>query len=980
MVKKVFIILLAFTIIVFAADLVRVAPVTNKILEVTFDEGHLDYFGMGGNRYDDIKVYYFPLDIDAAMESANYSIVSGDDGNYASPQHPVHIGRKAKGEDFNNLYDGGEPKALLDHRIYIELPEALERGKEYTLVLNDFASNTNEYTFVFNEFDLRSETVHVNQIGFVPSAQKYAYLSHFMGNFNTEIHPDGGLELDEFEGNNFHVVRVADNEIVYTGTINKRTEKTNVDFTNEDFENPNVTRADVWECKFTQVQTPGEYKIVVEDIGCSYPFEIKDDVYREAFYWASKGLFAQRQGIIQNLGYYKPGLEYPRGHRTEDGSVMRYFPDQSGHHDMEDTTLALGRIDGIWGWYHDAGDWDGYSHHYRVPFTLLLTYDLKPQNFGDGDLNNIYKITPEDPWIDEGANGIPDILDEAAWLIKFYKRAKDSLIAKGYSDGAVPGYVGVDAGAGDGIPSWTDRRDLTLKGGKSVQMTFIYAAGAAWLSECMEICGADSLGGLSRDEWLTEAVNAYQWAKDHGNSNDAQMMAAATLYRATDSLDYQSDFETTKNASSSWYNTGNWHNIPDWHFAAWNYLKISADDHTGLNTTLQEDCLADIRAKADIEVVGPAADRGYRWGLEKRNNWMLGTFSTPHISAAAITSELTGVEYYKTACHTTCDYHLGGNEMNLVWLCMIGDNYEHSPFHIDSWSLFNYNSAVYRDPIMPGIVPYGGHHTGDWQNGADYNWVGDEDFSRSTTFPSIENFPDAEARFQNRHSIAGSEYTVHQTQCQAILAYGYLCDEFSEPYTPNRPPTVSLVLDEELTVPMDSQLELSVNASDDTRRVEYYYKAQFIGESRNAENNFKFDWDLSKYKLNKGRYWIEAKAFDDRGMVSEPTPEGKVRVKVTPAVSIDKDTGEFYNFKLDGNYPNPFNPTTTIEYSIPEITTVEISVFDIAGNHLETLKNEEQAPGNHRVSWYAGDYSSGVYLYNIKAANRAAVKKCVLLK
>src|SRR6056297_2336539 len=192
MLKKLLLILLAITIVVPAADLIRVAPVTNKILEVTFDEGHLDYFGMGGNRHDDIKVYYFPLDLEAAMDKSNYSITSVTDDNYSSPAQPITLGRKSKGEDFNNLYDGGEPNALLDHRIYIQLPEALERGKEYTLVLKDFASNTNEYTFVFDEFNVRSETIHVNQIGFAPSAQKYAYLSHFIGNFNNDVHLNGG--------------------------------------------------------------------------------------------------------------------------------------------------------------------------------------------------------------------------------------------------------------------------------------------------------------------------------------------------------------------------------------------------------------------------------------------------------------------------------------------------------------------------------------------------------------------------------------------------------------------------------------------------------------------------------------------------------------------------------------------------------------------------------------------------------------------
>ncbi len=961
-----------------SGDLITVQPVTDQILQVTYGEGHIDYFGKGENRYNGNTCYYSALNVTAATDPANYSITSSADSNYSDSVNPINIGRKRKGVDFNNLYDANEPRVLFQHWIYIELPHPLVSGKTYTVTLNNIAKNFNVFDFTFNELTLLSPTLHVNQIGFVPEAPKYAYLSLFLGDFDTDVHQNGGLELDDYAGNQFHVVRVQDDSVVFTGTIEKRTDKnTTSDFINNQFENKSsVTRADIWQCDFSAFNTEGEYRIAVEGIGCSYPFGIAEDVYREPFYYASKAMFTHRQGIVQDLSYYWEGLEYPRDHRTEDGLNMYYFPDKSGEGPNE-ITPNENPVTGIWGWYHDAGDWDGYSHHYRVPYTLLLLYDLKPENFGDGDLNNRYKLSDAGEWIDEGSNGIPDVLDEAAWLIRFYKRAMDSLRAQGYDDAGVPGYVGVDAGAGDGIPSWEDTRDMAVYGGDRVMMTFTYAACAGWLSLFLE---NDSIDGLNAQDWLNEAVSAYAWADSMGDANNAQMIAAAVLYRSTGKSNYQEDFEATKSNCTNWDHS-NWSSIPDWYFAAWNYAKILASTHPDLDESLKQSVIDNIIAKANHEAVDPAASRGYRWALDRNNNWMLGTFSTPHIASPAMAYELTGDQKFLDACYTTCDYHLGGNEMNLVWLSMIGDNYERMPFHIDSWVLFDFHSKVYTEPFLPGIVPYGGHNTGDWMAGEDYTWVGDEDYSRSTAYPPIWDFPDAEARFQNRNCIAGSEYTVHQTINQAILAYGYLCgDFFPNAYSPNQPPTVSLNLQEGMKVPRDSALTLSVTASPDVRRVEFYYEWRYMGESRDIDNNFAFEWDLDRYNVKPREWLITAKAFDDRGMESRPSAEGERTIEITAPTSVQREGSKSFKFELQENYPNPFNAGTVIKYSLNEQSNVELSVYDVTGKKVTTLIDEYQNPGFYAVNWDAHAASSGLYFYQIKMADRSAIKKCMLIK
>lgn len=85
-------------------------------------------------------------------------------------------------------------------------------------------------------------------------------------------------------------------------------------------------------------------------------------------------------------------------------------------------------------------------------------------------------------------------------------------------------------------------------------------------------------------------------------------------------------------------------------------------------------------------------------------------------------------------------------------------------------------------------------------------------------------------------------------------------------------------------------------------------------------------------------------------------------------------------FLLSQNYPNPFNPSTTIKYFIPKFSHVIIKVFDILGNEIETLVNEEKSAGRHELSWNAANIPSGVYLYRLQVGNLVEVKKMIILK
>ncbi len=86
------------------------------------------------------------------------------------------------------------------------------------------------------------------------------------------------------------------------------------------------------------------------------------------------------------------------------------------------------------------------------------------------------------------------------------------------------------------------------------------------------------------------------------------------------------------------------------------------------------------------------------------------------------------------------------------------------------------------------------------------------------------------------------------------------------------------------------------------------------------------------------------------------------------------------SFALNANYPNPFNPSTTIQYQLPVDNVVTIKVFDILGREVATLVNEFQPAGYKSVDFDASSFTSGMYYYRIQAGTFSEIKKMVLMK
>jgi hypothetical protein len=85
-------------------------------------------------------------------------------------------------------------------------------------------------------------------------------------------------------------------------------------------------------------------------------------------------------------------------------------------------------------------------------------------------------------------------------------------------------------------------------------------------------------------------------------------------------------------------------------------------------------------------------------------------------------------------------------------------------------------------------------------------------------------------------------------------------------------------------------------------------------------------------------------------------------------------------YSLTNNFPNPFNPSTKIRYSVPQSSRVVFRVFDILGDEIETLVDEQKAIGTYEITWYAENLPSGVYFYRLQASNFVEIKKMLLLR
>jgi hypothetical protein len=152
--------------------------------------------------------------------------------------------------------------------------------------------------------------------------------------------------------------------------------------------------------------------------------------------------------------------------------------------------------------------------------------------------------------------------------------------------------------------------------------------------------------------------------------------------------------------------------------------------------------------------------------------------------------------------------------------------------------------------------------------------------------------------------------------------------------------------------------------------LESHWVKEDISLSNYISSQFKVRFRLRTNSSNRRDGWY----LDDIGIFIYTIPTDILNV-----------AEPLYKFSLEQNYPNPFNPSTKIKYTIPTVGTslmkfVQLKVYDVLGNEVATLVNEEKPAGSYEVDFNVSGLSSGIYFYTINLGSFIETKKMILMK
>lgn len=741
-----------------AAKFVSMSILDKDYLMLRLRDGEIRYRddGTGPSAYlghsfaegdDTLVVFGERFDASCTVQMAEWEITSDDDRAFGTV-HPVSVSRKSKPMHVDHTLS-----CELEHWLFLQLPQSMKQGCTYRVNIPSGAHLDVESAAV--RFDVNSsvsEAVHVNIIGYTPDrAVKAADLYLWLG--------DGGQrDYSSFVGKKVWLYNVASGRRTQVGRVSFW--KAQTEFTQE-ANRKNDTGSDVWNIDF-RCQTPGRYRLVVEDVGCSMDFDIGNGVYYEPYRYCVRGYYYMRLGETPDsaispvprqpafipetdpVGFtvYKTDLQpwHPDWRRIR-GDVW----DEPHFKPALESEFWKHRLPGnpvnteVRGGHSDAFDWDRHLAHVSNIYDLLLPYFLT-----DG------RISEDNLGIRESGNGIPDIIDEARNEVDFFLSIRDG---EGYSQGVT-----------NPSKEWT----IMFQAGCTTIAAWANAANCAMLAECLRIAGNEELCRYYTDE----AIRAFRYAdrqenrqlNDSQNIGDGNMrgsdfkqMAAAYLYNVTGGREWEdimAELSIVTGPDSKIWNQRAGYQI--WGTAA--YLNCPQERHY---PELYENMKNSVALEAETNHVSKSALRPSR-RTTNDSRWQTSENLQLVMMAHFISSDKAERQRLEEAMYIDADWCFGRNPANIVEMTGLGER------HITDCYTTGRNDGV--SGSHPGQTPFNGTET--WSRGDG----GDAQILLKRCYPAwTEGWPSQESFFNQRYLWVNGEFTPRETMRgkMALTAYLY---------------------------------------------------------------------------------------------------------------------------------------------------------------------------------------------------------------
>jgi hypothetical protein len=158
-----------------------------------------------------------------------------------------------------------------------------------------------------------------------------------------------------------------------------------------------------------------------------------------------------------------------------------------------------------------------------------------------------------------------------------------------------------------------------------------------------------------------------------------------------------------------------------------------------------------------------------------------------------------------------------------------------------------------------------------------------------------------------------------------------------------------------------------VERTDNSKITELQYWERIGSVQGTGTSTVPVEYSFADKKITTGKYNYRLKQLDFNGNFQYSNV-------------IEIEVNKKFNYSLEQNYPNPFNPTTSIQYAIASKQFVLLKVYDVLGNEVVTLVNENKPAGNYNVIFDASKLSSGVYFYTLRTGEFSKTNKMILTR